>query len=262
MSDAQSLISRRLLKDYASLDLPKGRRRTGLFVAEGAKCVGELMCAFRCRTIYALSEWIEKYATAVSADTELVEAPRSVLQQITRLNTVPPVIAFFELPESAMPPQSGFAADNLVVALDRVQDPGNLGTILRCCDWMGVHRVVASTETADAFSPKTVQAAMGATARVSVAYCDLAAYLSDLPAGTPVYGTFLDGENIYTSPLTSAGVLVMGNEGRGISPEVAALTTNRLLIPTYPAGAEAVQSLNVGVATAIALSQFRSRLFK
>lgn len=261
MPDAQPLISRRLLKDYASLDLPKGRMRTGLFVAEGAKCVGELLPAFRCRTVYALPGWIEEHGHSVAAGTELIEAPRAALQQITRLNTVPPVIAFFELPEPPAPPQPDFAVHNLVLVLDRVQDPGNLGTILRCCDWMGVHRVVASRDTVDAFSPKTVQAAMGATARVSVAYCDLVPYLSSLPAGTPVYGTFLDGANIYTSPLGAAGVLVMGNEGRGISPEVAALTTHRLLIPTYPADADAVESLNVGVATAIALSQFRSRLF-
>ena len=257
----EPVLTKKMLADYASLDLPKGRRRTGLFVAEGAKCVGELLGAFRCRTLYALPEWLAEHGDDIPAGTEVVEASRSLLRQITRLTTVPPVIAFFEHPADVFPADPVSVAQNLTVALDRVQDPGTLGTILRCCDWMGVHKVVASVGTADAFSPKAIQAAMGATARVSVAYCDLAEYIVSLPAGTPVYGTFLDGENIYTSPLSRGGLLVMGNEGNGISPEVAALTNRRLLIPTFPPDAEAVESLNVGIATAIALSQFRSRLF-
>ena len=113
----------------------------------------------------------------------------------------------------------------------------------------------------DAFSPKVVQAAMGATARVSVAYTDLPAYLSSLPKGTAVYGTFLNGDNIYTSPLTTNGVVIMGNEGRGISTEVEAHVSRRLLIPSWPPGEPAVESLNVGMACAITLSQFRSRRF-
>ncbi len=261
MAMQEAVFTKRILKDYASLDLPKGRRRTGLFVAEGTKCVGELLAAFRCRSLYALPEWLDAYVEMASCAAEVFTASKSTLQQITRLSTTPPVVAFFELPDEAEPIAPELVKDTLVLALDRVQDPGNLGTILRCCDWMGVRNIVAAIETADAFSPKAVQAAMGATARVRIAYCNLASYISSLPSGTPVYGTFLDGENIYKTPLAAGGLLVMGNEGQGIAPEIAALTTHRLLIPTWPADAKAVESLNVGVATAIALSQFRSRLF-
>lgn len=260
MADFQ--LTRRMLKDFASLDLPKGRRRTGLFVAEGAKCLGELLAAFECRYLFATSEWLDSNngITDRSGDAEIITATPAMLNEITRLTATPKVIAFFALPE-AVDADVQYAADNLVVALDRIQDPGNLGTILRTCDWMGVRKVVASTDTVDAFSPKVVQAAMGATARVSVAYTDLPGYLASLPAGVPVYGTFLNGDNIYSATLSSSGVLIMGNEGRGISPEVEAYVGRRLLIPSWPPGVPAVESLNVGMACAIALSQFRSRLF-
>lgn len=256
---ADAVLTNRLMKEYASLDIPKGRRRTGLFVAEGTKCVGELLRVFRCRTLYALPEWLGEHRSIILSDTQIIESSKSILQQLTRLVTTPPVVAFFELPAADGPVGAEYVRNNLTLALDRVQDPGNLGTILRCCDWMGVHHVVASAETADAFSPKAVQAAMGATARVKVTYCNLCDYVESLPDDVPVYGTFLDGDNIYKSELSQGGLLIMGNEGNGISAEVAAHVNRRLLIPTWPVGADAVESLNVGVATAIALSQFRSR---
>lgn len=260
MTDFQ--LTHRIAKEYASLDLPKGRRRTGLFVAEGGKCVGELLRAFECRRLFARQEWLDSHADEARASgAEIIVAPPALLQQLTRLSTTPPVIAFFALPPGAEPPAPSTVADNLTVALDRVQDPGNLGTIMRCCDWMGVHAIVASVDTVDAFSPKAVQAAMGATARVKVCYTDLQAFVGSLGESIPVYGTFLDGDNIYTSALTQGGLLIMGNEGQGISAEIAALTNRRLLIPSWPPGEPAVESLNVGMATAIALSQFRARLF-
>lgn len=252
-------LTRRLMRDFASLDDPKGRRRTGLFVAEGTKCVLELSARFECEYLFALPEWLAEHSGSISATTT-VEAKPQMLRELTRLTATPPVIAFFRLPEQIEAPTAGYVDANLVVALDRVQDPGNLGTILRTCDWMGVHTVVASTDCVDAFNPKAVQSTMGALARVNIIYTDLSAWLSTL-GHAKIYGTFLDGDNIYRAPLGTGGVLVMGNEGRGISEAVAAHIGLRLLIPSWPPGAEAVESLNVATATAIALSQFRARTF-
>ena len=146
-----------------------------------------------------------------------------------------------------------------MLALDDVQDPGNLGTIIRIADWFGIHHIICSTGTADAFSPKVVQATMGAIARVKIHYTDLPSYLSTLPKGTPVYGTFLEGDDIYTLPLSDHGIIVMGNEGNGISPATAKAVTDKLFIPNWPEGAKTSESLNVAVATAITCSEFRRR---
>lgn len=252
----QPVITRRQLKVYASLDTPKGRRESGFFVAEGTKCVSDLADAFRCATLYATAEWLSGHTVAAE---EIVEVAPQVLRSITRLPSAPPVVAFFRIPASAEAetPHEG----ELAVALDRVQDPGNLGTIVRCCSWMGVRRIVASPDTVDCFNPKAVQASMGALARVQVTYTDLAAWLAGCRCA--VYGTFLDGENIYTADLgDGAGVLVMGNEGSGISAAVEKNVNRRIFIPPYPIDSHPQDSLNVGMATAVALSQFRQRLIK
>lgn len=258
-SDIPNLPSKRLLKEFASLDDSKGRRRTGMFVAEGTKCISELLVRFECEYLYCTKEWSEEHVGKFVAN-NIVVVPKAVLRELTRLQATPPVVAFFRLPEASEAPDTSYIAENLTLALDRVQDPGNMGTILRCCDWMGVRRVVASHDCVDAFNPKAVQASMGALARVEVSYVSLPEYLASL-GEVDVYGTFLGGENIYTASLSRGGLLIMGNEGQGISSEVARYVSRRLLIPSWPPEAEAVESLNVGVATAIALSQFRARIF-
>lgn len=250
------VLTNRLRKEFASLDDVKGRRRSGLFVAEGTKCVLELAAAFKARYVFARPDWIEEHGNVFASDS-LIAAQPAMLRELTRLTATPPVVAFFELPEAGELPGSSYLESNLVLALDCVQDPGNLGTIIRTCDWMGVRTIVASKDTADAFNPKTVQATMGALARTRVVYTDLAPWLATV--SVPVYGTFLDGENIYRQPLSEHGILVMGNEGRGITDATATSVTKRLYIPPYP-GDTTVESLNVATATAIALSQFRARL--
>jgi TrmH family RNA methyltransferase len=151
--------------------------------------------------------------------------------------------------------------NSLVLALDRVQDPGNLGTIIRVADWMGVDTIIASRDTVDVFNPKVVQATMGAIARVKVHYVDLPQFLSSL-TDIPIYGTFLDGTNIYTTPLSPTGIVIMGNEGQGISPEVEKLVNAKILIPSYPPERPTSESLNVATATAITLAEFRRQLLK
>ena len=148
-------------------------------------------------------------------------------------------------------------ARSLCLALDGVQDPGNLGTIIRLADWFGIRHVFCSPDTADAYSPKAVQATMGSLARVHLHTAELPALISGLPEGTPVYGTFLDGENLYGKTLTENGLLIMGNEGRGIRDEVGRLVNQRLYIPAYPQERGTSESLNVGVATAIVCAEFR-----
>ena len=148
---------------------------------------------------------------------------------------------------------------SLCLALDNIQDPGNLGTIIRLADWFGIEDIFCSTGTVDVFNPKTVQATMGAIARVKVHYCDLPKLISSLK-GIPVYGTFLDGNVIYSETLSANGLIVMGNEGNGISREVEALINRRLYIPNYPQERETSESLNVAIATAVVCAEFRRRL--
>ena len=208
--NGEFVLTKALAKDFASLDDAKGRRRSGMFVAEGRKCVETLIeGGYRPRYIFVEAESDIDFAGAI-------RVKRGFLREITRLSATPPVIAFFELPvkDESLPSAEIFAT-GLVLALDRVQDPGNMGTILRTADWMGVRTVVASPDTVDCFNPKAVQASMGALAHVKVCYTDLCEYLSGVPV--PVYGTFLDGADIYRQPLTQDGVIVMGNEGKGMS---------------------------------------------
>ena len=247
-----------LRKTVASLSAARHRRETGLFAAEGTKCVLDTLGHFRLRYLLATPAWLEEHGEA-AAGMDVAVARRADMERMTALSTPPPVIAVYEIPDTPAPQ---LRADTLVVALNCVQDPGNLGTIVRAADWMGVDTVLASSDTADIFSAKAIQATMGAISRVRVHYCDLAATLAARPRGMDVYGTFLGGENIYTAPdMGPGGILVMGNEGRGISDAVAATVTRSITIPSYPPGRPTSESLNVGVATAIALSQFRACRF-
>jgi TrmH family RNA methyltransferase len=147
---------------------------------------------------------------------------------------------------------------SLSIALDGVQDPGNLGTIIRIADWFGISDIICSEDTVDAWNPKVVQATMGSIARVNIIYTNLPSFLDSLPTDFPVYGTLLDGENIYTQQLTKEGLIVMGNEGNGISTEIRPLVGRRLFIPSYHP-ADTAESLNVAIATAITCAEFRRR---
>lgn len=243
---------------FASLALPKGRRKERAFLAEGSKCVRDTIAHFSLRHLVATEAWLADNPDISFDPKKLLVANRGEIAEFSSMTRVPDVVAVYDLPEEPVFDPS-LAESQLVLALDRVQDPGNLGTIMRTADWMGISTVWASADTVDCFNPKAVQATMGAISRVNVIYGSLPEMLTALSAAVPVYGTFLDGENIYASPLTANGVIVMGNEGRGISAEVSELISRRLLIPSYPPDRPTSESLNVGSATAIVLSQFRSR---
>lgn len=250
------MLSKNKQKFIRQLALKKHRDASGYFVAEGPKVVEELMHAFHCTLLLATPEYLAAHKPQAQ---EIIEVSERELTATSNLKTPQQVIGVFQKKEQVAAPMP---QETLVLALDGVQDPGNMGTILRLADWFGIRHVVCSPSTADAFAPKVVQATMGALARVSVSYTDLSLWLGALPEGCPIYGTMLDGADIYTAGLTAHGVIIMGNEGNGISPEVAGRLSHRLLIPSYPPGMPTSESLNVATATAIVCAEFRRRMQK
>ncbi len=229
----------------------RGRDEQGLFVAEGVKLIGELLASDLCvHRVFALEGALPEGSGEVVTPKEM--------ERISLLKTPSRALALVGIPRYRLDPSA--AGRELVLALDQVQNPGNLGTIVRLADWFGIRHVVCSAGTADCYNPKVVQATMGAITRVRVHYTDLEAFLADVAGrSAPIYGTFLEGENLYQTPLTGTGVLVMGNEGRGVSPAVARLVTRRLFIPPYPADRQGSESLNVAIATAVLCGEFRRR---
>lgn len=251
------MLSKGRIKQIHSLEQKKYRRSEGLFVAEGHKLVGELLAACH-RPVYLCHtrEWCGD-VRAVDCPTDLVTEDE--LRTASLLQHPQQVLALFPLPSWSVPDvQHG--KENLLLALDGVQDPGNLGTICRIADWFGIEDIICSVGTVDVFNPKTIQATMGAIARVRVHYTDLAQYLKQArELGVLVYGTFLNGNNIYKDSLSPHGIIVMGNEGNGISDAIASMVTDRILIPNYPEGRSTTESLNVAVATAVTCAEFRRR---
>ena len=249
------MISKARIKQIHALERKKARLEQQLFVAEGPKLVGELLTSMRPHYLAATTAWMEENRQrlgGVQTDTLTEEE----LRRTSLLQHPQSVIALFPLPHyDSNLAETG--ATELTLALDGVQDPGNMGTIVRLADWFGIRHVFCSLDCADIFNPKATQATMGALARVEVHYIDLASELSK--ASAPVYGTFLDGDNIYQQTLSPHGIIVMGNEGKGISQEIERLVTHRLYIPPYPAESQTVESLNVAIATAITCAEFRRR---
>ena len=239
-------ISKAQIKLVRSLQQKKFRDELGLFVAEGNKCVEELRKSFELVHLYREGE----------------NATRTEIEQMSGLRTPQGVVGVFKKRPIE---DCRLKIEDLILALDGIQDPGNLGTIIRTCDWFGVHDIVCSLDTADCYNPKVVQATMGALARVRVHYVDLPAWLKELKiqkSKLKIFGTLLEGKDMY-DVLPSCrhdetpAIIVMGNEGNGISQEVRSLITHPIRIPSYPKNAETSESLNVSIATAIVLAEFR-----
>lgn len=247
-------------KLLATLSAGKGRKATGLFLVEGIRAVAEMSSAMpgAMREIIATAAWWDEH-TGFPAAAGVVRyvAKKADIDRISTLSTPQPVIAAFAIPETPVPPV-GEIASQLTVALDSVQDPGNLGTIIRLCDWWGVRHLFCSSGTVDCYSPKVVQSSMGALGRVSVHRVSLPELIKELSGcGVPVCGTFMQGDDILHSPLPAPGaMLLLGNEGNGISSEIERLVTRRLTIPSF-APADHVESLNVATACAVCLAMFR-----
>ena len=245
------MISKNQIKHIRQLEIKKYRQREGLFVAEGPKVVGDLMKAgYSPKELYA----IETYQGAAHS---IQIVSQDELCKISFLQHPQQVLGVFRIPsqDSKLPSPDG----RLSLALDGIQDPGNLGTIIRIADWFGISTIYCSEDTADAWNPKVVQATMGSIARVNIVYTSLQEIIQQ--ASVPVYGTLLDGNDIYQQPLSKEGIIVMGNEGNGISPEIRQMITRKLLVPSFHQG-DTAESLNVAIATAITCSEFRRREYK
>lgn len=248
-------LSKNLIKYIRSLELKKNRKNDKVFLAEGPKLVGDLLGHFPCRLLAATSEWLEKQKKDIPADS-IFTVTEEELTRASLLKTPQQVLAIFQQPEN----NTDYTVINhsLCLALDGIQDPGNLGTIIRLADWFGIEHIFCSPTTVDAYNPKVIQATMGGIAHVKVHYTPLPELIQSADK-CPVYGTFLDGSNMYECPLSPTGLIVMGNEGNGISQEVGQLVNQRLYIPNYPLGTTTTDSLNVAIATAIVCAEFRRR---
>lgn len=249
------MLSKNKIKYIHSLELKKNRKEEQAFVAEGHKLVGDLLGHFPCRLLVATRAWLDRNPDVEAM--EIIEVNQEELTRASLLKTPQEVLAVFEQPEYSIQPE--VVERSLCLALDDVQDPGNLGTIIRLADWFGIEHIFCSLGTVDVYNPKTVQATMGALARVKLHYVDLPSIIASMPS-VPIYGTFLDGNNIYAETLSVNGLIIMGNEGKGVSPEVAKLVNKRLYVPNYPSERVTSESLNVAVATAVVCAEFRRRL--
>ena len=257
------MLSKNQLKLVRSLELKKNRKKEGLFVAEGPKVVGDLLRAgYVPHAIFSTNPaYLSSYLPASNlpslqggAGGRLLPITDDELRKLSFLQHPQEVLALFEIPQtSAISPQPSA----LSLALDGIQDPGNLGTIIRIADWFGITTIYCSEDTADCYNPKVVQATMGSLAHINIVYTNLEALLRQYDG--PIYGTLLDGQNIYQQELSSEGIIVMGNEGNGISPAIRQLVTHKLLIPNYNPSSETAESLNVAIATAITCAEFRRR---
>lgn len=246
------MISKNKIKYIRSLELKKNRNKEGKFVAEGFKVVDDLLALQPADLIVATGKWLR--GKHFGAETEVIEITDEELKKVSFLQHPQQVLAVFRQATSG---DYSINTSELSLALDGVQDPGNLGTIIRIADWFGITHIYCSQDTADVYNPKVVQATMGSIARVKVEYGDLLGLVESLPADVPVYGTLLDGDNIYQQKLENRGLIVMGNEGKGISPALAKKVNHKLLIPNFPEGRATADSLNVAIATAITCSEFR-----
>ncbi|MCH3980407.1 MAG: RNA methyltransferase [Prevotella sp.] len=246
------MISKAKIKFIRSLDQKKTRKEEKVFVAEGPKVVGDLMEVMSPVSLFATEGWLSVHSQHGDLCQVVTEEE---LHKISFLQHPQQVLAIFPQFDDA----TAFNPNTLSLALDGVQDPGNLGTIIRIADWFGIESIYCSKDTADLYNPKVVQATMGSMARVKVQYTDLPEFIGSLPDGYPLYGTLLDGKDLYQQALTHYGLIIMGNEGNGISPEIRRKVNHQLLIPNFPEGRKTADSLNVAIATAIICAEFRRR---
>lgn len=242
------MLINRHIKLLNQINQKKNRLELGLFAAEGIKSVRELIeGGMVLKYLFATSEYENNFHSEA-----LVTVDAATLKKLSNLKTPSGVLGVFEIPQKPSLMRSG-----LTLVLDEINDPGNLGTIIRLCDWFGVDQLVCSNNTVDCYNPKVVQASMGSLARVSIVYCDLEEFLKN--DGRTVYGTFLKGNSIYQCDLKPDMILIMGNEANGISSGIEKLVTDRITIPGF--GKEhKTESLNVATATAVILSEFCRRM--
>lgn len=253
------MLSKNKIKQIQSLNRKKYRDATGLFLVEGNKMVEEaLRSGFIVETLICTTGFLQNYPEIRMRALEIIETTGELIHKASLLQNPQDSLAIVRMPDSTN--QAEDFENELILALDSIQDPGNLGTILRIADWFGIQHVICSENTVDVYNPKVVQSSMGAIFRIKTTYTQLDDFLNkSKKSGLPVYGTFLEGKNIYTENLTTTGILVLGNEGNGISESVAKFVTQKLFIPSFSTEINQPESLNVAIATAICCSEFRRR---
>ncbi len=238
------MVGKSQIKFIKSLQQKKYRIQHGMFVVEGIKTVRELLGSnFEAHKVYAINN---NLVSAEQVNVELVS--EADLKRISNLKNPNKVLGVFKFPLVKPIEEQGW-----ILALDDVRDPGNMGTIIRLCDWFGVRQLVCSENTVDCFNPKVLQATMGSITRVNIVYTDLLQFIKS--SELSVYGTFMDGENVHVTKMPEKGILVMGNEANGISKEIADLVNHKITIPQF--GGQKTESLNVATATAIFLNEIR-----
>lgn len=239
------MLSKNQIKFINSLKKKKIRIQNKLFLAEGIKVVEELLRSpFKVHKIYCTSSYNHQF---LEENTEIIS--ENELKSISSLTNPNQILGIFEMPEKETIKTSG-----LTLVLDEINDPGNLGTIIRLADWFGVDQLICSPNTVDCFNPKVVQASMGSLARISMVYTDVIQFLQK--ETRPVYGALLQGENVYKSELENEAVLVVGNEANGISEAIQKIIAHKITIPQFGKNQQ-TESLNVATATAILLSEFK-----
>lgn len=242
-------ISKNKIKWIRSFQMKKTRDDEGLYVVEGEKMIGEVVTLFP-ELIHTLIHTEDFIINRDLPSADIYSVNRVSLEQASGLKTPNKALAVLRKQTYPLPDP-----DQLIIALDAVQDPGNLGTILRIADWFGIKHIVCSTSTVEVYNPKVVQASMGAILRIKVHYTDLNEFLTNYPE--PVYGALLEGENIFKTQLTPKGVILLGNEGKGVSEELQKRVTKKISIPRFGQA----ESLNVSVATGIIVSEFKRLTF-
>ena len=251
LNEGIAMLSKNNTKLITSLRKKKARWQEGLFIAEGPKLVLDLVAAgLNCHSMYAQPDWLDQHP--LNCKQEALNEKE--LNSISALSTPQAVLAIFEIPKPTLEVQNLKGTFSLY--LDAIQDPGNLGTIIRLANWFGIKNLICSIGTADVYNPKVIQATMGAIAGVQVHYVEPSAFFNEYQQlGQAVYGAYMDGESIYNSELQQASLLVVGNEGQGISEELNRFIKHRISLPNYNAQT-AVDSLNVAMATGIICAEF------
>ncbi len=254
------MLSKNKIKFIQSLSRKKIREQEKLFLVEGNKMVIEAIEAgMQIELLCGTADFLHENRIATDATTEVIEVSPEEMQKASLLQSPQKALAVIRMPEQ----QFNFSTltNEFSLALDCIQDPGNLGTIIRLADWFGIKTILCSLNTVDCFNPKVIQASMGAIYRVQIQYIELGNTLKVASAqGIKIFGTFLEGKNIYQHKLAPTGILVMGNEGNGISEEVEQVITEKIHIPAFPPDSPTSESLNVATATAICCAEFRRRL--
>lgn len=252
------MLTKNTIKYIKSLTAKKFREEFGVFIAEGPKLVSDIIqSTLKTENIYATKSWIDDNLMISGNSNTIVCVSEEELSKISQLTTANQVLAVVKIPVVPFDPE--LAKQTLIITLDDIRDPGNLGTIIRIADWFGYRHILCSHTTVDAYNPKCVQATMGSITRVNVYYKNIVEILSQSKEHVDIYGAFLKGQNIYNETLDNNGFLIIGNEASGISPLIEKLVSRRLFIPSGNNTGSNAESLNASAAAAIICSEFFRR---